>query len=285
MYNRFTRGMENKYSLRKNMPLTNEEMITVAPSIFAPDAHESRSSKYTYIPTINILEGLRNEGFMPFMVAQSSSRIEGKTQYTKHMIRLRQYNEIAKEMAHEIILVNSHDGTSSYQVRAGMFRMVCANGLVSGDTIEDVKIRHSGNIKDSVIEAAYEIVDRFQYVDQDIDLMKSTILTLPEKAILGESALMLKYGEGKSPVSGDKITQIRRIEDKGNAAWDIFNTTQENMIRGGQRGRSATNTKTTTRPVKSVSKDLSLNKSLWYLTTEFCKLKNGTSNIDLSQAQ
>ncbi len=41
--------------------------------------------------------------------------------------------------ANEIILLNSHDGTSGYQMLAGQFRFVCSNGLVCGDTVADVQ--------------------------------------------------------------------------------------------------------------------------------------------------
>jgi len=97
-------------------PLTNEQLFRVAPSIFAGEKHESRSERYTYIPTIQVIEGLRSEGFFPFSVCQSKSRIEGKAEFTKHMIRLRLDGQITAQVANEIILINSHDGTSSYQI-------------------------------------------------------------------------------------------------------------------------------------------------------------------------
>ena len=75
--------------LRSDTPLGEDQMRAAAPSIFADGKHASRSERYTYIPTIDVLRGLRKEGFEPFMVAQSRSRIEGKTEYTKHMIRMR----------------------------------------------------------------------------------------------------------------------------------------------------------------------------------------------------
>jgi len=112
--------------------MTNDQMFALAPSIFAEDKHESRSDRYLYIPTIKVLDGLRNEGFMPFAVCQSKSRTEGKAEFTKHMIRLRQHDQITATEANEIILINSHDGTSSYQMLAGMFRFVCCNGMITG---------------------------------------------------------------------------------------------------------------------------------------------------------
>jgi len=47
---RFGRGTQQ---LKQNTPLTNDQMLKIAPSIFAENPHESRSQRYTYIPTIN----------------------------------------------------------------------------------------------------------------------------------------------------------------------------------------------------------------------------------------
>ena len=100
-------------------------MRSAAPSIFAEGKHASRSERYTYIPTIDVLRGLRSEGFEPFMVAQGASRIEGKAEFTKHMIRMRHAGQVqTRPEANEIILINSHDGASSYQMLAGMFAYV-----------------------------------------------------------------------------------------------------------------------------------------------------------------
>ena len=84
-------------------------------------------ARYTYIPTIEVLRGLRKEGFEPFMVAQGGSRVEGKAEFTKHMIRMRHAGQVqTRPEANEIILINSHDGASSYQMLAGMFRLSAA---------------------------------------------------------------------------------------------------------------------------------------------------------------
>ena len=84
-----TRFARNTFVVRSESPLAEDQMRQAAPSIFAEGKHASRSERYTYIPTIEVLRGLRKEGFEPFMVAQSKSRIEGKTDFTKHMIRMR----------------------------------------------------------------------------------------------------------------------------------------------------------------------------------------------------
>ena len=102
-----TRFARNTYVVRSESPLAEDQMRRAAPSIFAEGKHASRSERYTYIPTIEVLRGLRKEGFEPFMVAQSKSRIEGKTEFTKHMIRMRHAGQVsARPEANEIILIN-----------------------------------------------------------------------------------------------------------------------------------------------------------------------------------
>ena len=151
-------------SLRSDYPLSDDQIRRVAPSIFADAPHESRSQRYAYIPTAAVLTELRKEGFQPFMVAQTRTRHEDRRDYTKHMIRLRHASQINGAEANEIILLNSHDGTSSYQMLAGMFRFVCANGLVCGDTVADVRVPHKGDVAGQVIEGAYEVLRGFERV-------------------------------------------------------------------------------------------------------------------------
>jgi len=119
-----TRFAHNARVLRSDQPLTEDQMRETAPSVFALGKHQSRSERYTYIPTIEVLRGLRREGFEPFMVAQGASRVAGKADFTKHMLRMRHAGQVqTRPEASEIILINSHDGASSYQMLAGMFRL------------------------------------------------------------------------------------------------------------------------------------------------------------------
>ena len=87
-FNRYMRGMSNG-GLVTGQALTNGELRKAVPSIFATEAHESRSDKFVAVPTIDVLDGLRTEGFDPFFAQQARTRIAGKAEYTKHMLRLR----------------------------------------------------------------------------------------------------------------------------------------------------------------------------------------------------
>jgi hypothetical protein len=270
---------QNAFVVRSDTPLVDEQMRRAAPSIFAEGKHGSRSERYTYIPTIEVLRGLRHEGFEPFMVAQSKSRIEGKTEFTKHMIRMRHAGQVnTRPEANEIILINSHDGASSYQMLAGVFRYVCCNGLVVGTVANDIRIPHKGRIQDEVIEGAFRVLEDFEAVDASTDAMKTLTLQPQEERAFATAALALRYGERTegqppAPVSAEQLIEARRPEDLDHSLWTTFQRVQENALRGGQAGRSALGRRLHTRPVASIDRSVSLNRALWVLAEEMRKLK------------
>ena len=269
--------------LRAAFPLGEDQMRAVAPSVFAPCPHASRSERYTYIPTIDVLRGLRKEGFEPFMVAQGYSRVEGKSEFTKHMIRMRHVGQDTRRAeANEIILINSHDGASSYQMLAGMFRFVCCNGLVIGDVVQDIRIPHKGNVQGQVIDGAFRVLEEFEVVGEHTQAMKALPLERGEEMALATAALALRFGERTTddagiqvpaPISAAQLTEPRRFEDAGQDLWSTFQRVQENVMRGGQAGRNAQGRRMRTRAVGSIDRGVSLNRALWMLAEEMRKLK------------
>ena len=259
--------------VRSERPLTDEQIIKAAPSVFAESAHGSRSARYAYIPTSEVLTGLRGEGFQPFMACQARTRVEGKEAFTKHLIRFRHEGQINGETANEIILVNSHDGTSSYQMLAGCFRFVCHNGLICGDTVEDFRVRHSGNIVGNVIEGAFRILNEFEQVDASKGIMQGITLKPEQQGIFARAALQLRYDEDeKPPIEADQLNETRRFDDRGPDLWRTFNRVQENMIQGGLQGTNANGRRMTTRQVTGVNENIRLNRALWTLADEMAKL-------------
>ncbi|WBM38698.1 DUF932 domain-containing protein [Alcaligenes faecalis] len=271
--NRFT---SHSSVLRSDYPLSDDQIHRVAPSIFAETPHQSRSDKYSYIPTVAVLTELRKEGFQPFMVTQTRTRREDRRDFTKHMIRLRHASQINGAEANEIILLNSHDGTSSYQMLAGLFRFVCSNGLVCGDTVADIRIPHKGDVASEVIEGAFEVLDGFDRVKESRDAMRSVTLDDGEAEVFARAALALKYDptdDKPAPVTESQILMPRRFDDCRPDLWSVFNRAQENLTKGGLRGRSANGRRQQTRAVQGIDSDVRLNRSLWLLADGLRQLK------------
>lgn len=260
-------------SIRKNRPLTNDELQLIVPSAFSAEKHDSRSEKYTYIPTITLLDKLRDEGFQPYYATQSRTRIADKREFTKHMLRLRRHDQIQGKEVPEIILLNSHDGSSSYKMIPGMFRQICTNGLVAWKDFGEISVPHKGDIIGQVIEGAYEVLRTFDNVESNIDMMRSIQLTESEKILLGTVALEYKYEGKKAPITPEQVIHHRRWEDNRNDLWTTFNRIQENVIKGGISGRTEKGKRTRTREVTGIDGDIKLNQALWKMAEEFAKLK------------
>lgn len=262
-------------------PLAEIEMRQVAPSIFAAEAHESRSERYTYIPTIEVLRALQDQGFQPFMVCQSSTRMPGKKDFTKHMIRMRHPDAIARKGgAAEIILLNSHDGSSAYQMLAGYWEFVCQNGLMVGKTMQDVRIRHSGKAIDDVVGGAHEVLRTLRVVEDNRDHMRQIGVNRDMQHAFATAALELRYdrdeetGNLKAPIPAERLLTVHREAEREdfNTLWRTFNVVQENAVRGGLRGRTADNRRTKTREVKGIDQANKLNRALWTLADEMAKI-------------
>ncbi|HGH4623540.1 TPA: DUF932 domain-containing protein [Enterobacter cloacae] len=263
--------------IRKERALTNDELIRFVPSVFSEEKHESRSERYTYIPTITLLDNLRKEGFQPFFACQTRTRDIGKREHTKHMLRLRREGEIAGEEVPEIILLNSHDGSSSYQMIPGMFRFVCMNGMVCGKTFGEIRVPHKGDVVGQVIEGAYEVLEIFDGVKESRSEMKEISLSKDEQRIFAEIALNWKYddkGVGKHiPLVPDDVLQARRNEDKSDDLWTTYQRVQENMTKGGIWGKTAKGKFQRTRPVNGIDGDVKLNRALWEMAEKMKELK------------
>ncbi|WP_236942059.1 MULTISPECIES: DUF932 domain-containing protein [unclassified Escherichia] len=249
--------------MRRDRPLTREELMQVVPSVFGENKHTSRSENYTWIPTITVLESLQQEGFQPFFACQTRVRDPGRRGYTKHMLRLRRDGEINGQHVPEIILLNSHDGTSSYQMLPGYFRFVCQNGCVCGQSLGEVRVPHRGNVVEKVIKGAYEVVGVFDRIEEKRDAMQSLVLPPPARQALAQAALTYRYGDEHQPVTTADILTPRRREDYGKDLWSAYQTIQENMLKGGISGRSARGKRIHTRAIHSIDTDIKLNRALW----------------------
>ncbi|EGY4506507.1 DUF945 domain-containing protein [Salmonella enterica] len=254
--------------IRRDRPLTHEELMQYTPSVFSEDKHTSRSEKYTYIPTITLLENLRCEGFEPFFACQSRVRDPGRRDYTKHMLRLRRAGQRTGQQVPEIIILNSHSGESSFQLLPGIWRQVCANSLVCGQSFGEIRVPHRGDIVGKVIEGAYDVLAVFDRVEEKREAMQSLQLPPPAQQALAKAALTYRFGEEHQPVTTTQILTPRRYEDRKDDLWSVFNRIQESLLKGGLPGRTVQGKRTHTRAVNGIDGDVKLNRALWVMAEQ-----------------
>lgn len=260
--------------IRRDRPLTHEELHQHVPSVFGEDKHNSRSEKYTYIPTITLLENLQREGFQPFFACQSRVRDPDRREHTKHMLRLRRAGQINGQQVPEIIILNSHDGASSFQLLPGIFRSVCTNSLVCGQSFGEIRVPHRGDVVEKVIEGAYEVLGVFDRVEEKRDAMQSLILPPPAQLAFAKAALHYRFGEEHQPITESQVLMPRRWQDEKNDLWTTFNTLQENLSKGGLSGHSAQGKRSRTRAVNGIDGDIKLNRALWVMAEELQQALN-----------
>lgn len=291
--NSFTSGRIARFGagatiLRSATALSDDQLLAAAPSVFAEGKHESRSERYSHIPTSDVLKGLRAEGFMPYEVRQGGSRDDAKRGFTKHLLRLRHVKDIeqfglaAVENVRELVLLNSHDGTSSYKLMSGIFRMVCSNGLIACQDGLEQRVAHTGDVVSKVIEGAYTILNESEKVTGAIEDMRSVQLSREEQDIFALSALSLRYDDDKLPdIQPYQVHRAQRQGDIGNDLWRTFNRTQETLINGGMhythRNANGARSRRESRPVNGIDGNVALNRALWVLADSMAKLKGGAT--------
>lgn len=272
-------------------PLGDDQLRRLVPSAFATRAHESRSERYTYIPTSAVIDGLRANGFEPTFARQGRSRIAGKTEYTKHLLRFRHRGQERTgrkgDVSPEIVLLNSHDGTSAYQLMAGTFRFVCLNGMVVADRdFGAVKVPHKGNIVNQVIEGSHAVLQESIRAVDRVDAWSWVTLSGDERLAMAESAHVLRFGEERAGevaklVPPAQLLSVRRHQDTAYDLWTTMNVLQENAIRGGltawDRDVNNRRHRVATRPVNGIDQNVRLNRALWLLGERMAEIKGAAA--------
>lgn len=261
--------------------LDREYLRSQIPAAFADGAHSRTSSRYSFLPTSSILDGMASEGWEPVAAQEQLVRDETRKGFQKHMIRFAHRNDLGKMVGEraEIVVVNSHDRSSAYQIHAGVFRFVCCNGLVLCDeSFSRVSITHMGFSPDKVVEASVRLAGNIPALMDAIQEMKTINLTQGERGIFAEAATIARFGSVEdAPIRPEKLLLPRRSVDGGADIWTTYNTVQENAVQGGQRDfakRRPDNTRMPkTRAVKGLDSNIGLNKALHHLATRMVELK------------
>lgn len=253
---------------------TIDELASRYPVLSSVAPHESRSERYKLVPTLSIIDEMMQHGWNPVQVSAAGVRAEHRRGFQKHMVRLTNPNLHMGEEQMDVILLNSHDGTTSYKVMAGVFRFVCSNGLVVGDQLSSINIRHNGFEAQDIIDASFTVVDMAGEVAGSMQEMKAIEMSPEEQHLFASTAATVLYEDNVRPASGQLLT-ANRYADNGNSLWKTYNNVQENWSKGRTSYRNADGKWRKNRAPASVDKDTKLNAALWNMAQEMMKLKKG----------
>lgn len=258
--------------------LSRDQIAKLAPSVFAKGPSARMKEKYRFVPTVQVLDALVNEGFYPVLATQKRSRAESRVLFTRHMIRLRHHSfmENMQDEIPELVLMNSHDGTSSYQLMAGIFRLVCSNGLVvASHQFGTIRAKHTGSeeLLKNIIDASYQIVESVPTIMEQVERFKETKLNKTEQLAYATDASKLR--PTKLKLDGDIMLNAIRDEDLPELngkrdLWTTYNVVQEKLITGAPRiGLNVRGRPSNLRPLNNLQQSVNTNKQLWQLTEQY----------------
>jgi hypothetical protein len=254
-----------------------EQMKKQTPSIFTKTAAPTVSDKFTHIPTFKVIEDMSQLGWNVVDCKEVKARKEGTVGFQKHLVVFRNPDVVINgadgdTVFPQILLTNSNDGKNAFTFTAGLFRMVCENGLViSTEQFNDVKMRHMGYTFEELQAQIREMVEQLPLTVESMNKMKQIQLTDEQAQDLAKKALATRFTEEQIEavnIDLDKLLEPTRPEDKGTDLWSVFNVIQEKIIDGdftymiGTRIRKA-------RKVKNFKQDMEINQKLFATAAEF----------------
>lgn len=272
-----------------NTALTNDQLVASAPSVGALSPIAGVSDRYTFIPTLDVVDLMRDVGWFPISVNESRTISPGHAGYQRHSIRF-SHEGTALNLGRErldILLVNSHNRGSAFKLIASLWRMICGNGLMVASKFANFSHKHVGFSQNDFVQSAQAIAGSAGEISNRIDDMKAIEMSPDERGIFAQAAHGLVYDEPENaPIAPERLLQERRYDDAGKDLWTTYNVIQENVIKGGIKGVNPDTTKRTrrgylrkqtTRPVKAIDRDIKLNKALWTMTEKMVELKTGNA--------
>jgi hypothetical protein len=265
--------------------MNNDQIVRFASAAGAIEPINSVSSRYSFVSTLDAVDLLRETGWFPIKVGQSGTRSSLKEGFQKHYIRFARNEHLdAKDERVDLILYNSHDLGSSFKLIASIWRQVCGNGLMVASELANYTHRHVGFNPDDFMESAVKIADSTSVIADQVSALKEIHLLEEERQIFAEAAHRLVYDAPETaPIKPEKLLGSRRFADDNSDLFTTYNVVQENIIKGGLHGavynpETRKTRKITTRPVRSLDRDIKLNQALWVLTEKMAEFKQKMSS-------
>lgn len=253
--------------MRSNAPISLDTIRQNVPSAFATRPREDTTSEqYTHINTANILEAMMSSGYGVSRAQQKRTHNKEAMPFARHLLAFRPLDSFTEQRVGdaipEVVLINGHDGRCAYQLFAGIFRLVCENGMITGDSFAGFRIAHRGNVVQEVINASEQIWQMLPKLAEWQDRAAKTVLSSTSQLAFAEDAMKVRFGTQR-PFLSSELLQARRKADEGDDLWRVFNRVQENVMNGGIAGKSATGRHVVSKPINRVTKDVMFNQKLW----------------------
>mgnify|MGYP005641657591 FL=1 len=226
-------------------------------------------------PTEKVIEDVIKLGWTPINAYRVASRGQ-RTGTGRHMVKFVNYDfmQEGKTEHPELLLTNSHDGTTAFKLDVGIFRLICSNGMVvKSQDFGSMRVRHYGYDFETIKGAVNDLVEQIPDYLKQVEDMKEQKLEREQMLEFARQAAMLRMTKVNESaidevVDVEDLLESTRKEDEGNGLWEVFNRLQEKVVNGkfnyalGKKERKA-------RPVKGFKSQVKLNQGLWELASSY----------------
>jgi len=248
--------------------ITLDSIRTTVPSVFSTSADPKMSDKYTFVPTMEILENFDREGWKLYSAKQI-----GQGSYSSHELRLRngELPQVGDSLV-EAVIRNSHNGMSTFSVSAGLFRLVCSNGLTVPTSVADtISVKHMRVDMGTVRQITDQFAERLPIIQRSVGKMETTFLDEAKLVDFVNKSAMIRWEKGSLPkIDIEAFLNPEREGDVGNSVWKTFNVIQEKFVRGGMKYNSKKGRVVSMRELKNFHSINKINTNLWELAESYC---------------
>ena len=264
--------------VKNHQPLEDNEIKHLAPVAFKSEMSPQEvsnlglSNHYSFVPTMNVVKDLQTMGWDCVDAKQVNARKKSTQGYQKHMMTFehQKYKVEGVEEYPQLLLTNSHDGGNAFQLSAGIFRLVCSNGLViKTEDYGTQRLIHKGYSFEAVQEMVEGFIATIDETMTRITAMKRTKLNEDQMIEFAKQAALLRFtSKSYNEENIDKVVYIdelldaTRKEDNGNAVWEVFNRVQERLVGGNYHYKGTKDKPRKARPIKNFQQNFEVNKKL-----------------------
>lgn len=239
-----------------------EAMRSRAPALFATTAHPKMTDRYSFTNTYDILLHIHNKGF------KVTSVVGGQKSYNKVMVRMRHTSYDVRDDAPELVIIDSHDGTSRLKMLLGIIRFICMNGMVAGDMLYSRSFMHlAPDLMAQVMLELQDIDEHIHALKLRVNRMKDYKTNIGERIVLADAAIKQRFGDDRpAGFVADmrrRMLDRRRSEDEQDDMYTVMNVIQENVLRGGMSYHT-NNTIRRVTPITNVDRNVQINQTLWH---------------------
>lgn len=262
------------------MILTVEQAIERAPAIATTVPHPYKGEGFVHVNTEDVIRTMVEHGWGITDVMQAKGTITTRGVntglYNQHIVRMRSPDYMDAQVGDvvpEAIIRNSHDGSGCFMFMLGLWRFYCTNGLIIGETLEELRIQHRWLDAKAIVEMVEDMWRR--QVPRVLEWRERALarnMSQEEQGVFAHRAQILRFPERSSmPFHPRELLVARRPEDEGDDLWRVYNRVQENIIKGGIEGQSEQGRLTRTRTITGVQATVDINRSLFDLADRYLR--------------